>query len=161
MYSVFRDHRFQHYVYYLVDVVQKPGFSILWMDSTYIALGMKTPDDWRRSMEGKYFPFDQPNPTGHAFQILSTQVSRTEDQVRFERTSVNTRLVSLHECLSTITSSDPDVHFRERVVSLIIYWSERFSFLTSELRGILELQNVRFQEARNAVISSSKVSYEH
>ena len=131
------------------------------MDSTYIALGMKTPDDWRRSMEGKYFPFDQPNPTRHAFQILSTQVSRTEDQVRFERTSVNTRLVSLHECLSTITSLDPDVHFRERVVSLIIYWSERFSFLTSELRGILELQNVRFQEARNAVISSSKVSYEH
>ena len=103
------------------------------MDSTYIALGMKTPDDWRRSMEGKYFPFDQPNPTRHAFQILSTQVTRTEDQVRFERTSVNTRLVSLHECLSTITSSDPDVHFRERVVSLIIYWTERFSFLTSEL----------------------------
>ena len=131
------------------------------MDSTYIALGMKTPDDWRRSMEGKYFPFDQPNPTRHAFQILSTQVSRTEDQVRFERTSVNTRLVSLHECLSTITSSDPDVHFRERVVSLIIYWSERFSFLTSELQGIIELQNVRFREAQNAVVSSSRVSHEH
>ena len=112
-------------------------------------------------MEEKYFPFDPPNPTGHAFRILSSQDKRTEDQVRFERTSVNTRLTNLHECLSTITSSDPDVQFRERVVSLIIYWSDRFNFLTSELRRILELQDVRFQEARNAVVSLSKVSYEH
>ena len=131
------------------------------MDSTYVALGMKTPTDWRRSMEEKYFPFDQPNPTGHAFRILSSQDKRTEEQARFERTSVSTRLTNFHECLSTITSSDPDVQFRERVMSLIVYWSDRFSFLSSELRKIIELQDVRFQEARNAVVSLSKVSYEH
>ena len=112
-------------------------------------------------MEEKYYPFDQPNPTGHAFRILSSQDKRTEEQVRFERTSVSTRLTNLHECLSTITSSDPDVQFRERVMSLIVYWSDRFSFLSSELRKIIELQDVRFQEARNAVVSLSKVSYEH
>ena len=83
-------------------------------------------------MEEKYFPFDPPNPSGNDFRILSSQDERTENQVRFERTSVNTRLTSLHECLSTITSSDPDVQFRKRVVSLIIYWTDRFSFLTSE-----------------------------
>ena len=77
------------------------------MDSTYVALGMKTPSDWRQSMEENFFPFDQPNPTGHALRILSTKDQRTEDQVRFERTSVSTRLTNLHECLSTITSSDP------------------------------------------------------
>ena len=74
------------------------------MDSTYIALGMKTPDDWRRSMEGKYFPFDQPNPTGHAFRILSTQVSRTEDQVRLVYMSVSA--LSLHRIPMSISVSE-------------------------------------------------------
>ena len=48
-------------------------------------------------MEGGYFPFDSPNAPGHAFRLLSNQDERTEDQVRFERTSVGTRLTNLHE----------------------------------------------------------------
>ena len=127
-----------------------------WMDSTYISLKMKTPNDWRRNMEEGYFPFDPPNSPGHAFRILSTQDERTENQVRFERTSVSTRLTNLHKCLGTISSSDPDVHLHKRVTSLIIYWTERFNFLTIELHSILELQNVRFREAKNAVISLTK-----